>query len=176
GLRLLSTRNLERYYRVDIVLRAFALINARYPQATLTIAGYGSEERRLRAIAMSLKVDGIRFVGRVEPAEMPRLYDQADIFLNASVVDNQPLSVLEAFAAGAPVVSTPTGDIPSMVRDGETGLLVAPENPGAMADAVARLAQDPKHALDLARQAHRQLERHSWSGVRDDWAAVYAGE
>ena len=52
---------------------------------------------------------------------MPKLYADSDIYLNASEVDNQPVSILEAFASGLPVISTPTGDIPSMVRHGETG-------------------------------------------------------
>ncbi len=72
---------------------------------------------------------------------MPKLYADSDIFLNASVVDNQPVSILEAFASGLPVISTPTGDIPSMVRHGETGVIVPPEAPVAMARAIADAAQ-----------------------------------
>jgi glycosyltransferase involved in cell wall biosynthesis len=173
GMRLLSTRNLDPYYRVDVIIEAFALIKQRYPGATLTIAGAGSEERRLGEIATSLRVRGVRFVGRVEPASMPALYDEADIFLNASVVDNQPLSILEAFAAGTPVVSTGTGDISNMVQDGQTGLLIKRENPAAMADAVGWMFDHPDRALAMARRAHRQLGRHSWAGVREAWAAVY---
>jgi len=80
-------------------------------EATLTLAGSGSEEQRLRRMAASIEAGGIRFVGRVDPTAMPGLYDEADVFVNSSVVDNQPLSVLEAFAAGLPVVSTATGAI-----------------------------------------------------------------
>jgi glycosyltransferase involved in cell wall biosynthesis len=65
----------------------------------------------------------------VAPTELPALLDQADVFVNSSIVDNQPVSVLEAFAAGLPVVSTPTGDIANMIRDGETGLLVPAGDP-----------------------------------------------
>jgi glycosyltransferase involved in cell wall biosynthesis len=176
GMRILSTRNLEPYYRVDIVLRAFALLKARFPQATLTVAGYGSEEQRLRQLAASLGTDGIRFVGRVEPKDMPELYENADIFVNASVVDNQPLSVLEAFAAGTPVVTTGTGDIANMVRSGQTGLIVAPQDPAAMAQAVTWLFENPERALRFARRARAQLERYRWRRVRDDWAAAYSSE
>jgi glycosyltransferase involved in cell wall biosynthesis len=172
--RLLSARNLEPYYRVDNTLEAFALLQARYPEATLTVAGYGSEERRLRRLAASLGASGIRFVGRVEPEAMADLYDQADVFLNSSVVDNQPVSVLEAFAAGLPVVSTDTGDIAAMVRDGETGLLVTPGDPAAMAKAVADLLDNPDRALGMARRARQEVEAYTWPRVRDAWAAVYA--
>src|SRR5262245_8093737 len=64
---LVTTRNLERHYRVDNTLEAFALIRARYPRATLSVAGYGSEESQLRRLASSLGLTGIRFLGRVEP-------------------------------------------------------------------------------------------------------------
>lgn len=173
--RLLSTRNLEPYYRVDNTLEAFALLKARYPEAILTVAGYGSEEARLRRLAASLGAGGIRFVGRVEPPAMPELYDQADIFINSSVVDNQPVSILEAFAAGLPVVSTATGDIAGMVRDGETGLVVPPGDPLATAKAVTGFLEDPERARLLAGHARREVDTYTWPQVREAWAAVYAG-
>lgn len=172
---LLSTRNLEPYYRVDNTLEAFAVIKAQYPQATLTIAGYGSQEGRLRRLAASLGPDGIRFVGRVEPSAVAGLYESADIFLNSSVVDNQPVSVLEAFAAGLPVVSTGTGDIATMVRDGETGLIVPPGDPAAMLKAVGTLLGDPEFAVRIARRALQEVKRYTWPQVREEWAAVYSG-
>jgi glycosyltransferase involved in cell wall biosynthesis len=173
--RLLSTRNLEPHYRVDVTLEAFALVRARQPAATLVIAGAGSEERRLRQRAAALEGDAVRFVGRVEPPAMPRLYDEADIFVNASVVDNQPLSVLEAFAAGLPVVSTGTGAIASMVREGETGLVVPARDPAAMAGAALALLEDPERARRLARRARREVAAYSWPEVRGEWARAYAG-
>jgi glycosyltransferase involved in cell wall biosynthesis len=173
--RLLSTRNLEPYYRVDITLEAFALLRAQYPAATLTIVGYGSEERRLRRLAASLGTDGIRFTGRVEHPEISRLYEACDIFVNSSVVDNQPVSLLEAFAAGLPVVSTGTGDIAHMVRDGETGLIVPREDPAAMAKAIATLLENPEHALTMARRAREDIEGYTWPRVRTQWARLYEG-
>lgn len=173
--RLLCTRNFEPHYRVDVTIEAFALLRQRYPEATLTLAGVGSEEQRLRRLAALLAPRGIRFVGRVEPENMPDLYDEADIFVNASIIDNQPVSLLEAFAAGLPVVSTATGDIAAMVRDGETGLLVAPQDPKAMAEAVTTLIEDPPRAARIAHRARLELERHTWSQVRHAWTSVYAG-
>lgn len=167
--RLISTRNLEAYYRVDVVLDAFRRLRAAVPEATLTVAGYGSEEMHLRGMAG----EGVRFVGKVDPAAMPALLDEADIFVNASVVDNQPVSLLEAFAAGLPVVSTPTGDIAAMVRHEETGLLVPPLDAGAIAAAVVSLLRDPAYAATLARQAREELHRYTWPSVRGDWASVY---
>lgn len=173
--RLLSNRNLEPHYRVDNTLEAFALLKVQCREATLTVAGYGPAKGRLRRLAVSLGGDGIRFVGRVEPSRMPDLYDQADIFVNSSVVDNQPVSILEAFAAGLPVVSTGTGDIATMVQDGGTGLVVPPGDPAAMAKAVADLLENPDRALRITRRAREEVEKYTWSQVREAWAAVYSG-
>ena len=171
--RLLSTRNFEPYYRVDVTVRAFALLKASYPEATLTLAGYGSEEGSLRRLAQELGASGIRFTGRVEPQAMPALLDEADIFVNASVVDNQPVSVLEAFAAGLPTVSTATGEIAAMVRHGETGLIVPPEDPAAIARAVTAFLENPARAIGMTRHARVQVERSTWPHVRRAWAEVY---
>jgi L-malate glycosyltransferase len=170
--RLLSNRSLEPGYRVDVIVEAFALLKAVRPDATLTIAGTGSEEPRLRQIAGASS--GVTFVGRVAPAAMPELYAASDVFLNASVVDNQPLSLLEAFASGLPVVTTATGGIASMVRDGDSGLIVAPLDPAAMATAVLALLCDPQRAQRMTWAARQVAERHGWSSVRDLWADVYA--
>lgn len=171
--RFLSIRNFESHYRVDVVIRMFALIKPRFPDATLTVAGYGPEERQLRCLAASLSVNGIHFVGRVEPDNVPHLFDQADIFLNAAQVDNQPVSVLEAFATGLPVVSTRVGDLANMLQNGAAGCLVPPGDPVAMADAVIGLLSEPQRALQLVRRARAELDNYSWGRVRGQWAAAY---
>jgi glycosyltransferase involved in cell wall biosynthesis len=174
GPNLLSTRNLEPYYRVDAIVRAFGLLKARIPEATLTIVGYGSEERRLRLMVESAAIGGVRFMGRVEPRDMPRIYDEADIFLNASVVDNQPVSILEAFASGTPVISTPAGDIGALVRHHETGLQVPVSDPEAIAGAVEWLIEHPERAMSYAARARTATLRFTWPAVRDKWAALYS--
>jgi glycosyltransferase involved in cell wall biosynthesis len=172
--RLVSTRNLEPIYRVDNTLRAFALLRSRHPEATLTIAGSGGEEQRLRRLAAPF-AGAVHFVGRVEPASMPRVYDDGDIFVNSSIVDNQPLSVLEAFAAGLPVVSTATGEIANMVRDGDTGSIVPAEDPTAMAAAIEHLLADPDGALAIARRARAEVEKYAWPAAYREWLAAYSG-
>ncbi len=172
--RLLSTRNLEPHYRVGDVIEAFARVVERRPEATLTIAGYGSEEARLRRQAAPLG-SSVRFVGRVEPPAMPALCDAADVFVNASVVDNQPISLLEAFAAGLPVVSTATGDIPSMAAGGDAALLVPQRDAAALAAAIDRILDEPGLAVRLTARARDEVRRYSWREVSAQWAAVYSG-
>jgi glycosyltransferase involved in cell wall biosynthesis len=171
--RLVSVRNFETHYRVANTVEAFSFVRARYPEATLTLAGYGSEEARLRALVASRGLGGVTFLGRVSPDAMPGVYGQADIFVNSSVIDNQPNSVLEAFAAGLPVVSTGTGEIATMVRDGETGLIVPPDDPAAMAKAVTALLESPESAAVMTRRARADVEQYDWPQARRRWLDAY---
>ena len=173
--RLLSARNLEPHYRVDVTIRAFSILKKRYPEATLTVAGAGSEAARLRELAAEIGGGGVRFVGGLAPRQMPALYEEADIFMNASAVDNQPVSVLEAFAAGLPVVSTATGDLANIIRHRTTGLLVPLADPEAMAGAASYFLGNPKRARSIARTARLEAEKYTWESVRKSWLAVYTG-
>lgn len=171
--RLLSNRNLEAHYGIDTTLKAFALLRKQWPQARLKIAGYGSERARLEEWVRSEGLEGVEFVGRVEPEAMPRLYDEADIFVNSSLIDNQPISILEAFAAGLPVVSTPVGDIPAMLRSQQNGTLVPRDDPAAMAAAISLLLEAPEEAVTMARSARKEVEQYTWPRVRGAWTDVY---
>lgn len=171
---LFSNRNLERHYCIDNSLKAFAIVKKHIPQAQLVIAGYGKEESRLKQWVANEKLSGVEFIGRVEPGEMSQLYNASDIFINSSVTDNQPISILEAFAAGLPVVSTPTGDIPSLVDNGRTGTLVGHNDPQAMADAIISLLESKLHAAIMARSAREFVERYTWPRVNQDWLALYS--
>ncbi len=174
--RLLSTRNLERHYRVDVTILAFAIVKRRYPDATLTITGYGSQESSLRELARLQQCDGIKFVGRIEQPEMPAIYDAADIFINSSVVDNQPVSILEAFAAGLVVVSTATGDISAMVTDRVSGYLVPAEDPQLLANTIISVLDHPAEGVQVTRRARQEVNKYAWSHVRKDWEQLYSRE
>jgi glycosyltransferase involved in cell wall biosynthesis len=155
-------------------LRAFKLIQHAYPDATLEIAGAGSCERELRALARSLSLTGVRFLGPVAPSDVPSLHERADILVNSSLIDNQPLSILEAMASGMPVVSTGTGDIVNMIEHGISGTIVPQKDPAAMAAAVIFLLKYPDGARAMASRAVERLRRYSWKRVASQWSGLYA--
>ena len=171
--RFLSTRNFEPLYNVACVLRAFARIQSRYPDATLTLVGGGSQEASLRALASELALKHVTFVGQVAPGEIARYYASADIYLQAPSIDNMPLSVLEAFASGLPVVSTEVGGVPAILTDGVHGLLAPDNDADAIAAQAVRLLEQPDYARQLARAAHDTCRRYDWSVVREGWLAAY---
>ena len=171
--RLLCTRNLEPIYNLSCVLRAFAKIQAHYPAATLTLVGSGSQDTTLRKEAASLCLENVTFAGRVAPSDIHAYYANADIYVQSPRIDNMPLSLLEAFASGLPVVSTDVGGVPSILRPGIDGLLVADNDADALADEVVKLLNDPALAGRLAEAAYRTLAAYEWPVVRDGWLQAY---
>jgi glycosyltransferase involved in cell wall biosynthesis len=172
--RLLSTRNFEPNYNVACTLRAFARVQARHPEATLTVVGSGGHEPALRALASSLGLRGVTFAGRVAPADMARYYDEADVYVQTPAVDNMPLSVLEAFSSGLPVVSTDAGGVRAMLTPDVHGLLAPLDDDAAIAAQVCRLLDEPGLGDRLAAAARRETDAYVWDAVRDRWAGAYA--
>jgi len=169
----LSNRNFHPMYNVANTLRAFALIQRRYPEASLTLAGDGQERRELEQLAAALGLRNVRFLGQAPPERMPALYDGADIYLNSSEIDNMPTSIIEAYAAGTPVVTTNAGGIPCILSHEETGLMVECRNPEAMAGSAIRLLENETLAGRIVANARRECEKYVWSSVRDQWVQLY---
>ena len=171
--RLLSTRNFEANYNVACTLRAFAIVQREHPDASLTLVGSGSQEAPLRALASDLGLRHVTFAGRVPPSEIPRYYGAADLYVQTPAVDNMPLSVLEAFASGLPVVSTRVGGVPSILTDGVHGLLAPPDDARAVAARITRLLAEPGLARQLAAAAYESCRKYDWASARPRWLAAY---
>ena len=171
--RLLSTRNFEPMYNVECLLRAFARVQAAYPDATLTLVGSGSREGALRALVRDLQLRDVTFTGRVEPADVARYYADADIYVQTPSIDNMPLSVLEAFASGMPVVSTGVGGVPAILTHGVHGLLAADNDHEMVAGHVLTLLGAPQYARGLAAAARESCAAYEWAVAREGWLAAY---
>ena len=170
---LLCTRNLQAQYGIDLVVRAFARVLKEFPEATLTLAGSGPQENEIRKLAGELAPGRVRMLGGIPPREMPAIYDQSDVFVNASYVDCAPVSIVEAFCSGLPVVTTATGGIASLVEHGETAWTCAPGDWQGLAEGILGLLRDPQMAQSMAARARRQAELSSWEDLRTAWIAAY---
>jgi L-malate glycosyltransferase len=144
---------LEPKYGPEHLVEAFALLCERHPdrRLRLVLAGDGSQRSQLERRAQHLRVgDRVRFLGRVEPSRMPAVMRTFDIFVMPSVCQESfGVAAIEASACSIPVVASRVGGVPEAVIDGETGLLVTPGNPSAIADACTRLISAPGFADDL---------------------------
>ena len=170
---LVSTRGFSRYYSIDVVVRAFAEIKKQYPEAKLDLVGNGPLERDIRKLVADLNLTGVNFTGVASRQEIGQYYDQADIFINASWLDNMPLSIIEAFASGTPVVTTSPECMPYLVEHERTGLLSPVGDEKALAANVIRLLRDPALAASLAQNAHEESRKYTWEAVREQWLNTY---
>jgi glycosyltransferase involved in cell wall biosynthesis len=169
----LSNRNFEKHYGVDRVLRAFSTIQKQIPEARLIIAGDGPERISLEQLARDLNLLNAEFTGRVGHERVVELYDSTDIFLNGSEIDNQPLSLLEAFACGLPVVTTDAGGIPDMVVPGKTALVVRKGEYEQLAANALHLLDDSALAQSIIQLARQECRKYQWEAVRNQWLNVY---
>ncbi len=172
--RFFSNRNFESHYNVAAVIDAFAIVQAQLPDAELVITGGGSLRSALEAQVEMRGVEHVCFTGPVPPSEMAALYAQADVYVNGSLIDNMPLSLLEAYAAGVPVVTSDAGGIPWIAVDGETARVVAAGSADALADAMLDVVMSPEAAwLRAARAREFVASRYAWEAVSALWVHVY---
>lgn len=169
----LHNRSLEPLYNVACTLKAFRRIQERYPGASLILAHDGVLREELEALASELGLRNTRFVGSVPQARVPELYDTADIYLTSPDLDCMPGSILECYASGLPLVATAAGGIPYIVRDGETGLLVPPDDEEALAAAALRILEEPGLSERLAEGGRRELEQYTMGSVGERWVSLY---
>ena len=171
---LIMTRHLEPVYNIACGLRAFRLVLNNYPNASLVIAGGGRERESLERLSEKLNLGKhVKFVGPVSNEQVFTLYNQADIFLNSSNVDNQPVSILEAFACGLPIISTAAGGIPFLVRDNEDALLARVGDPADLARQILRLLAEPALAACLIENGLVRSRAFSGAEIYRQLNAVY---
>ena len=171
---IVVTRNLEPIYDIPTAIRAFTVVKKAFARARMTVAGSGPELANLQALVLKLQLtDSVQFSGGIDNACIATLYASADCMINSSTVDNMPISILEAFASGVPVVSTCAGGIPDMVEHGISGLLVPIGDAEAMAREVLRILQNPGLAAGLRQVGLIEADKYAWTHVRAKWLDAY---
>jgi glycosyltransferase involved in cell wall biosynthesis len=176
--RLVWVRAFHEIYDPALAIHALARVREQW-DATLEMIGPDKHDgslERTRAAAAELGVGRfVEFTGAVAKTAVAERINRGDIFLNTTTIDNAPVSVLEAMACGACIVSTRVGGIPYLVRDGEEGLLVEPRNAGGMAEAIERILGDAALASRLSRAARAKAEGFDWSAILPQWRELLSG-
>jgi phosphatidylinositol alpha-1,6-mannosyltransferase len=160
--------------RVDVLVRAMPSILRRHPRAILVVGGKGSALDSLRELAAGLGVAGsVRFAGYVPDADLPAHYAAADVFVFHSTYETFGVVLAEAMAAGRAIVSVNSTAIPEVVADGETGLLVPPLDPDALAEKVCFLLESPGERDRLGRNARAWAQAHlGWDTIAGRYEAA----
>lgn len=169
---------LRPYKGVEELLRAWAMVHGECPEARLVIAGRGSPdyEDHLRALGKESLGEGVIFDFRFLPEEeLAALLERADVLVYPYRSVTQSGALLTGMAAGRPIVASRVGGIPEALAGGNAGLLVDPNAPGQLADAISFLFRDPAAGKHLSRQAKLRAETEfGWPGIAEQTADLYS--
>lgn len=159
--RILTLARLGPAKGSEVLVRAFASIRGRHPGAVLVLAGDG-DPRAVRALAAALGVaESVHLPGWVDPQARDALLAGGTLFTLPSRTEGLPMGMLEAMAHGLPVVMTPVGGVPDVVRPGEAGLLVPVDDAPALAAALDEVLSDPERATAMGRAGRLLVEETS---------------
>jgi glycosyltransferase involved in cell wall biosynthesis len=145
----------------DVLVEAVSMTQRTIGDCTLVFSGpdWGSQ-KYLQALCAQRNVRAV-FTGNLALDDLKSAFVACDVFVLPSVREAVGLSIIEAMLCGAPVVATRVGGIPSLVQEEETGLLVSPNDPQAMADAICRTIQDRRLAARLTRRGREVAAKYS---------------
>ena len=175
--KLIWVRAFHDIYSPTIVPEVIKGLISKFPDISLCMIGPDKGDgslQRMLSVSENLGVqDCIKICGRAPHESIPDLLNQSDIFINTSEIDNFPSSVLEAMANGLCIVSTNVGGLPWLIDDEENGLLVPPNDPAAMAQAVGRILTEPDLSNKLSKNARQKAEMFSWPLILSQWEALF---
>jgi glycosyltransferase involved in cell wall biosynthesis len=179
GPNLVWLRAFHKIYQPEMAVQVLALLKQEFTGAKLTMAGPdkkdGSLESALRLAEKLGVLSDLDVVGPVPKAEVPVWIAQGDIFLNTTRYESFGVSVLEAALIGLPIVTTSVGELPYLWENGESAMLVAENDPEAMAYAVKRILTEPGLARRLSQTARNKAEGFDWSMILPQWEKLFQG-
>lgn len=166
----------HRYKGLDVLIQAMALMRDQVPEARLVIVGAGQLETEYRQLVGQHGLTScVIFAGNVPDDELPKYYACSDMLALPSKDRSEGfgLTILEANATGKPAIGTTVGGIPSVIRDGYNGLLVPPNDPGALAEAIQKGLSDDDLLKRMGRNGRAFSERHDWSIMAKQTEELY---
>ena len=182
--KFISIRHLTSLYQIDIIIRAYAQVLEKYPDATLDILGQGDKREALEALVRGLEKEGVselgrkvRFVGQVPNEQIYDYLRANDIMLSAPKIDNMPVSLLEAMNAGVLVISSNVGGVPYMIEHDRTGLLSDSSQNSDVSDQMAEqmlwALEHQKESIRMIEAAHREVKKYSWKEFKKQLIPLY---
>ncbi|MCL4397644.1 glycosyltransferase family 4 protein [Patescibacteria group bacterium] len=163
-IKIITTSSLIPRNGIDTLIEACGDLDIPFE---LTVAGEGPQRRELENLVTKLGLtDKIVFLGRVDSEKIPQLLAKSDLFVRPSRFEGFGNSFIEAMAAGIPVIGTPVGGIIDFLDNNKTGLLVTPDDPTGLAQAIEKIYKDSKLREKLVRNARMLVaEKYDWGNI-----------
>lgn len=173
-LYILYLGSLIKRKGVKFLIQAFSAIKRGYPLLRLKIVGEGNDVTNLKEIASKLNLNNnIEFLGIVRGKKKIRLLRNALLLVCPSMREPFGIVILEAFAAGIPVIASKVGGIPDIVHSGENGFLVEPENPQQLAEKIVLLLKDDVLRKKMSENAIKMVANYDWNNVFQKYSEIY---
>jgi L-malate glycosyltransferase len=167
-------KSLEKIYRIDLVLEAFAEVRSRI-NSKLFIVGGGTQEEELKALAARLDInDDVTFTGKVDHSEVPNYHAKIDVLLNVSEYESFGVTVLEAMSTGKPVIVTDTGGLADLVEHNIDGLKIPVNDKKALVAAMETLGAASKLREAMGKKGREKVLRdYDWSRNLEKIISIY---
>ena len=172
--KYISVRSLSPIYNIECIIRAFAIVKEVKQDAKLFILGDGVSRSELESLVLKLGVSDVHFKGLVPNTDIYDYLSQADIFISMPKIDNQPMSVLEAYNNGLLVISSRVGGVPYLVDDNRTGILVESDNHVELAEKMLWAVNNPEQSIEMIRAGKKELDKYRWDNIKDKIFALYS--
>jgi len=159
---------------VDVMIRALPLVKKSIPKSELVFSGRGADEQEFRKLAQDLGVaDSVKFLGFLSQVELVEAYNASKVFAITSTADTQSMVMMQAMAAGLPVVGVNARALPEFIND-NNGFVVEPGNPKALAERLIKILEDPKLQKKLGDGGRKTALQFSPEKIADRWEAIYS--
>ena len=172
--RIISVAHLKKVKGLDYLIKAMPAVLKDFPDAEFVLVGDGPERKNLENLAHSLGLGGrVKFKGALPHSQVAQELAKAEVFVLPSLAEGFGIAVVEAMAAGLPVIASRVGGITDIIQHNHNGLLIEPESPQAIADAVIKLFTNPGLAQTLTQNARRNTNRYSWQNISEKINQLY---
>lgn len=171
--RILFVGRLMKDKKIDQLVEAMVPVCAQ-EEAHLLVVGRGDEHDNIVSLSHELGLeDNVHLLGYVPESDLPGIYRSADLFAIASVAEVQSIPVLQAVATGLPIVAANAGALPELVRPEQNGLLVPPDDPHALGEAILKIVANPAYRSELGRESLSMARGHSNEEMFSTFAELY---
>ena len=176
-IKIGTVKTLRPKYGIDILIKAFHIVQKEHSNVTLDIAGIGYQLEELKELAAKLHLeDKVNFLGWIENDEVPKVLNTFDIYIAPSTLDSESfgVAILEASACEIPVIVSDVGGLPEVVNHDETGIVVERNNVNALAEAIKKLIASPEIRKSMGVNGRKHvLANYEWESCVEKMKSIY---